>query len=138
MKTPGRKLFVSLAVAFLASTCLAFGSWFHTSSSIRRTDVNFAFNTKLKNGDVLPAGEYQMIVANNSPTPNVKFYKVYTDPYTSSTQVGNKVVATVKAKVVTEDRKNPTTEVVTDQHGNAQMVKSIRPAGWDEKLVFGS
>ena len=137
MKMPGKRLFGALAVAFLASTCLAFGSWFHTSSD-RKTDVILAFSTKFKNGDVLPAGEYQMDVAKNSQIPNVKFYKIYTDPYTSETQVGNKVMATVKAKVVTEDQKNPTTEVVTDKHRNGQMMKSVRPAGWEEKLVFGS
>ena len=55
----------------------------------------------------------------------------------SQGEVGNKAVASVKAKVVTEPQKNPTTEVLADLHGNEQMLKSILPAGWNEKLVFG-
>jgi hypothetical protein len=65
-----------------------------------------------------------MKVPENSQTPDVKFYK------------DGKIVATVKAKVVPEQKKNAETEVDSVTEGNAQEVTAIRPSGWEEKLVF--
>jgi hypothetical protein len=66
-----------------------------------------------------------MEVPDNSQTPNVTFYK------------GGKPMATVPAKVVTEEKKNSETEVDALTHGNAQALTAIRPAGWNEELTFG-
>jgi tetraacyldisaccharide-1-P 4'-kinase len=98
----------------------------------------FAQQAKFKNGEVLPAGEYRMEVSKNSQTPEVKFYKIYTGTYESQIEVGDKAVASVKATVVTEPTKNQKTEVLSESHGNIQVVKSILPAGWNERLVFSS
>jgi hypothetical protein len=67
-----------------------------------------------------------MEVRENSQTPDVTFYK------------DGKVMATVKAKVVTEQKKNAETEVDSITQGNAQEVTAIRPGGWEEELIFGS
>ncbi len=98
----------------------------------------FAQQAKFKNGEVLPAGEYRMEVSKDSQTPEVKFYKIYTGTYESQIEVGDKAVASVKATVVTEPTKNQKTEVLSESHGNIQVVKSILPAGWNERLVFSS
>ena len=55
--------------------------------------------TKFNNGGTLPAGTYRMEVPENSQTPAVTFLQ------------DGKVMATVKAKVVTEQKKNEDTEV---------------------------
>ncbi len=67
-----------------------------------------------------------MEVPDNSQAPKVKFSK------------NGKVVATESAKVVTEQKKNDNTAIESVAGGNAQLVTAIRPAGWEESLVFGS
>lgn len=124
MQLLGRKSFVGLVAAILATTCLGFASWGH-KSSVRGTDVTFANTMKFKNGETLPAGTYYMKVGEDSPTPDVTFYQ------------DGKALATVKAKMVTEQKKNAATEVDSTTQGNAQEVTAIRPGGWAEELLFG-
>ena len=117
---------VGLVAALVMMTCLGFGSWgFHKSSDHAAT-VTFVNTAKFKGGDMLPAGTYRMEVPENSQTPKVTFSK------------DGKVMATEAAKVVSEQKKNNDTEVDSVTAGNAQLVKTIRPAGWTEALVFAS
>jgi hypothetical protein len=67
-----------------------------------------------------------MEVSPNSQTPDVTFSK------------GGKVVATIKAKVVSQETKNSDTVVDTAADGGAQLVMAIHPGGWRESLIFGS
>jgi len=82
--------------------------------------------TKFNNGTTLPAGTYRMEVPENPTTPAVAFVQ------------DGKVVATVEAKVVTEQKKNNATEVDSVTQGDAQVVRAIRPGGWTEEIDFGS
>lgn len=127
MQILNKKSFAGLVAAGLTIACVGFASWGSHKSSERKTNVTFISTAKFNNGDTLPAGTYQMEVAENSPAPTVTF-----------TNPGNgKVVATEKAKVVSEQKKNADTEVVSDTQGNVELVKTIRPAGWEEALDFG-
>lgn len=130
-----KKTLAGLTATILATACVGLSSGDFHKSAERGTDVIFASKTRFNNGDTLPAGQYRMEVAENSQTPVVQFYK-------ESTTLGNeetssKVSATVKARVVRQPGKNPQTEIDSVTRGNAQLVRSIRPAGWDEVLVFG-
>lgn len=124
MQMLNKKSVAGLVVTILAATCLGFGSWFHNSTE-RGTNVTFAFKTKFQNGDTLPAGTYRMEVPDNSQTPAVTFSQ------------DGKVMTTVKAKVVTEPKKNDDTEVDSVTQGNAQAVTAIRPGGWEETRLRG-
>ncbi len=121
----GRKSVVCLAAAILGTSCLAFGSKGHKSSD-RTTEIIFSSTTKFNNGDTLPAGTYDMSVPKDTASPDVTFYQ------------DGKAVATVKAQVVNEQKKNDTTEVDSTTEGTAQKVTAIRPNGWEEEIDFGS
>jgi hypothetical protein len=135
MKFPKVKLFPFLAIAILAGSCPGFGAWLHNSST-RTANVSFAEEARFNNGTVLPAGDYRMEVQSDTQQPSVKFFKVYNGVEADQTEVANKAAASIEATVVTEPRKNATTEVLSDSHGDVQVVKSISPAGWNEQLVF--
>lgn len=125
MQIPSKRSFAVLGIAIFAMTCLGFAGGSRKSPKYK-TDVTFSSVTKLKNGNTLPAGTYRMEVAENSQTPAVTF-----------TQDG-KVVATVDAKVVTEQKKNESTEIDSVTQNDVKVLTAIRPGGWDEELVFGS
>ena len=116
-------LFAGSVAACLMGTCLGFAS---SSMKDHKTNVNFYTTAKFQNGDVLPAGTYQMQVPENTQTPEVTF------------STYGKVVATVPARVVSEANKNPETQVISDTTGSAQLVKSIEPSGWRETLIFNA
>jgi hypothetical protein len=126
MKLLSKRVFAVLGAAILATACLGFGSWGFHKSSDRGANVTFASMAKFNDGDVLPAGTYRMQVPDNSQTPKVEFYK------------NGKLMASANAKVISETKKNDHTEVDSVTRGNAQLVKSILPHGWNEKLVFSS
>jgi len=122
MQIPGRRLFIGLVAAVLALTCLGFASG--ATHKDRAKDVTFSATSKFQNGVTLRAGTYKMEVPDNSQTPNVTFSQ------------NGKVVATVPATIVSEQKKNSQTEVDAVTRGNAQAVTAIRPSGWDEELSF--
>ena len=126
METLGRKSLAGFVAAILAVTCLGFAAGGSHKSRERGTDVTFSSTTKFNNGNTLPAGTYRMEVPENSQTPDVTFSQ------------DGKVMATVEAKVVTEQKKNENLEVDSVTQGNAQVVTAIRPGGWDEAVIFGS
>jgi tetraacyldisaccharide-1-P 4'-kinase len=124
MQVQSKRSIAGLVAAILAVTCLGFAAGTSHKSAERRTDVTFINMMKFANGDTLPAGTYRMEVPENSHTPNVMFYK------------DGKVMATTKAKVVTQQEKNQETKVESVTRANAQLLTSISPAGWNESLVF--
>jgi hypothetical protein len=125
METLRTKPFIGLIAAMLVTACVGFAhSWSWHKSSDRTTDVTFSSPMKFTNGKTLPAGTYQMEVPENSPAPIVRF-----------SQDGN-VKATSKARLVSQEKKNPYTEVDSTQSGHRQLVTEIRPGGWNEVLLF--
>lgn len=126
MKMQGRRLFVGSLATILVTACIGFAAGGSHKSQERKVDVTFSTMTKFNNGTTLPAGTYRMEVPESSQTPAVTFSQ------------DGKVVATVEAKVVNQQKKNDATEVDTVNQGDAQVVKSIRPAGWEEALIFGA
>lgn len=136
MNMINRKSFSGLVIAVIATACLGFASsGFHKLS---RTDVNFTAPAKFENGNVLPAGSYRMVVSGNPQTPQVKFYKEYVGiDGMGEAGLTAKPSLTLEAKGLSEPRKNETTEVDSVIRGDVQVIKSIRPAGLHEELVFG-
>jgi len=126
MRNQGRILSVGTLATILVTACFGFAAGGSHKSQERKTDVTFSTTTKFNNGTTLPAGTYRMEVPDNSPTPAVTFAQ------------DGKVVATVEAKVVTEQKKNDATEVDSINQGDTQVVRAIRPGGWTEELVFAS
>jgi hypothetical protein len=124
MEVLGRKPLIGLMAAILFTTCWGFASWGSHKSSERATNVTFANMMKFQNGETLPAGTYQMEVPQNSQTPTVTFLR------------NGKVVASSNAKVQSQEKKNPQTEVDSVMSGKAQLITEIRPGGWDEVLKF--
>ena len=119
-----KSVIVGLGVAILATASLGLASWDSHKASDRKTDITFATRVMFNSGQTLPAGTYRMEVPDNSSNPHVEFFK------------RGKVMATVHAKVVTQEKKNPYTTVDSNTQGDSQLVTVIRPAGWDESLVF--
>ena len=142
MQTLGSKSFAGFVVAILATTCLGFAAGGSHGSRERGKNVRFTEMMKLGNGDTLPAGTYWMEVPENSQTPNVTFYKeqdpLIEDEDMASQRWIGKAMATVKATVVPQQKRNENTEVEGVTQGNAELLTAIRPGGWEEKLVFGS
>lgn len=127
MKLFAKKSFAYLAAVFFTTTCFAFGSWgSHKSSASRATEVTFAKTMKFNNGITLPAGTYRLSIPKDVKSAEVTFTR------------DGKVVATEKAKVVDEQKKNETTEVDSVTQGDAEKLTAIRPDGWQEELVFGN
>jgi hypothetical protein len=126
MQVLNRKSFAALGVAILASTCLGFGSWRFHKSSDRATDVTFESTAKFNNGATLPAGTYQIEIPKDSPSPAVTFYQ------------NGKAVATIKANVVAQEKKNEGTAIESVTQGNTELVTTIQPDGWKESITFGS
>jgi hypothetical protein len=137
MKTLGMRFITGLVVAILASATVGFAKSNHNGSS-RKVNVTFSSRTEFQSGGTLAAGDYVMEIAKDSPTPEVRFYKLHANGYVNERSVSTKAAATVPAKLVTEQQEASATEVVADTRGDVQVVKSIQPAGWNERLVFGS
>src|SRR5208282_5862546 len=93
MKMQGRRLFVGSLTTILVTACLGFAAGGSHKSQERKVAVTFSTMTKFNNGTTLPPGTYRMEVPENSPTPAVTFAQ------------DGKVVATVEAKVVNEQKK---------------------------------
>ena len=129
------RLISYLAVAMIAGTCLGFGSWFH-DSSMRQTTVILGQTCQLKNGDVLPAGRYEMEFPKNAKNPSVEFFKVYTTSDGAVSNVASNAAASSPAKLVMTNNKNAHTEVISAARGNSQMIQAILPAGTHDRLVF--
>jgi len=134
MKFASGKWFVGSVAAILATACLGFGSWGSHKGSERGANIIFASATKLRNGDVLPAGTYRMEVAENSQNPEVKFYK----EDATTQDWGGEPVAMTHAKVISQPSKNQRTEIDSVQRGSDQLLQVVRPHGWSERLVFAT
>ena len=134
MRVVSRKSMAGLIAAVFAVACVGLGSWGFHKSSERGVNVTLTATTKFQNGETLPAGTYRMQVEENSQAPKVTFYKE--DP--STQDWGGHAMASINVKAITEPEKNQQTEVDSVTHGNTQTLKTVRPRGWNEELIFGS
>jgi len=125
MERLGRRLILELMAGILLAPCLGFAAGSSHKPPERATDVTFSSKMILQNGKTLPAGTYRMEVPEDSNTPVVTFLK------------SGKVMATTHAKLQSQDKKNPYTEVRSLAQGNEQRIIEIRPGGWNEVLKFG-
>ena len=137
MKMTAKRLLTGLVVAIVASAAIGWGRASENGSS-RKVEVTFTSRSEFQNGGALPAGTYVMEVTKDSTTPEVRFYKLYTNGYAGEKTVGNKALATVPGKIVAEQQQASETQIVAETRGGVQVVKSIQPAGWHERIVFGS
>ena len=102
MEIPGRRLFAGgVAATFRNGVPWTRGRGGSHKSTERGTNLTFAYLMKFRNGDTLPAGAYRMEVPEDSQTPEVTFSQ------------DGKVMATVKAQVVTQPKKNEDTVSMT-------------------------
>lgn len=128
MRASINKLVAMFAAAIVATACLGFAGT-HTE---RGANITLASRIKLSNGQMLPAGNYRMEVAENSPMPTVRFYK----ESLSTGYWGGRAMALTNAQVVTEAQKNKRTVIDSVQRGDAQLLQVIQPRGWHERLLF--
>jgi hypothetical protein len=142
MEKLNRTVIAGLAAALFATACLGFAGGGSHKSSDRGVSVTFPAMTKFNNGAALPAGTYWMVVPKTSQTPEVTFYKENVQTSEAGGEnmevVGNKPLATVKAKLVAENAKNRYTTIDSTAQGDAQLVTAIHPNGWTEAIVFTS
>jgi len=97
--------------------------WSHKSNT-KTVGIDIASPMELPNGKFLQPGSYKLEVPVNDSSPEVIFYR------------NGKEVARDAAKVVSQPRKNPDTQLSSTQHGNSQVIDSISPAGWQSQLVL--
>lgn len=119
-----RRGFGLLAGSVLAGVVAA-GLGFAAPMKDHHTNITFYTTMKFQNGVVLPAGTYRMQVPEDTRTPSVTFLQ------------NGKVKARVPAQAFSGQNKNENTQVASVASGNAELVKSISPAGWTETLSFG-
>lgn len=100
-------------------------SWSLHRSPMKTTEIHVANKAKVGDNLILEPGSYRMQLDPSSQSPEVVFYKE------------GKEVGRTQAKAVSEERKNPSTEMSLVQQGDLGVVTEIRPGGWKEKLEFG-
>jgi hypothetical protein len=125
MKNAGKRLFIVSIAAIFVGTCAGFAV---AKDSVKAKSVSIDFSNQmiLRGGQTLPAGTYRIEIPENSQHPVVTFEK------------DGKVMATARANVVSQARKNEQTSVESVQQGQSQVIQEIRPGGMREALVFGS
>ena len=79
---------------------------------------------KLPNGEVLQPGTYKLEVPENSQSAEAAIYQ------------DDKLIANSPVKLVSEQQKNPDTEVESTHQGDVDVINEILPQGWTTKVVF--
>ena len=124
MNAKAVRFILSLATALVLCASVSFaGSWFGKSST-KSYAVTLDSAAKLKNGTKLEAGNYTVKVAENTQTPEVKFYS------------GGKLVGKEQAKVQSESQKNEYTALELNTKGSTAVITAVDPGGRSEKFVF--
>jgi hypothetical protein len=122
------KLVLSVAAAVFAIPVFAAmsnaRSWFSHNSSVKSTNVDILYNSKLANGSTLQAGNYKLEIPLHSKSPELKFYRQ-----------GN-LVASVPAQIKMESKEPLATEVNYTRKGNAEYLTEIRPGGMRKAYVI--
>jgi len=113
-----------LAVVLAMTACLGIAR--SSGGSVKSFEASLTSPAKLSSGEVLEAGNYRIAVLTNEPTAEVAFYQ------------GAKLVAKTQAKVEPQSQKNEFTEIETTVEGNTEVITSLAPAGWREKLTLGN
>lgn len=117
---------LSLGTALVLAASVGFArSWFGKSST-KSYSVTLDSAAKLRNGTELPAGNYTLKIAENTQTPEVRFYS------------GGKLVAKEQAKVQTQSQRNEYTALELNTKGNSNVITAVDLGGSPEKLVFNS
>jgi hypothetical protein len=114
-------ILVAASMAFAKFPSLDFGR-----SAKKSADVEIYQTTRIPGGPTLHSGEYKVVLNNNSPTPEIGFYR------------SGKLVAQVPAKLVDKGKKFDETEIYYDTQGSdIQVIKQMDLSGWREEVVFG-
>jgi hypothetical protein len=112
----GWKLLLGMTMALLCAAALG----------VAKSDqVNIIYETRVGNGPTLKPGVYKLAVINDPQSPKVQFYQ------------NGKRVAEVPAKIVSQNKKNPETEVYYNTVGkDGHVLTEIRLNGWTENIMF--
>ncbi len=110
------KLLLGMTIALLCAAALG----------VAKSDqVNIIYETRVGNGPTLKPGVYKLAVINDPQSPKVQFYQ------------NGKRVAEVPAKLVSQSKKNPETEVYYNTVGkDDHVLTEIRLNGWTENIMF--
>jgi hypothetical protein len=108
---------VAAIIAVPMFAVMSAASWFSHNSSIKSTNVQILYNTKLANGKMLEAGTYTLKIPLNTQSPELKFYR------------RGKLVASVPAQVKMETRKPSATELEYTRKGKTEYLTEIHPGG---------
>jgi hypothetical protein len=116
---------LGLAVVLAMAVCPTFARSTSPQGSSKEKSFHVQLDAaKLSNGTLLKAGDYILKITENTPSPEIEFYR------------NGKLVAKTQAKVVTQPRKNDYTAVETSPKGKAKVITAIYPDGWPERLVL--
>jgi hypothetical protein len=117
------------AVGFLVAASMAFAKSPRPdlgSSSKKSANVNIYTKTPISGGPTLQAGEYQVVLSNQSPTPEIGFYQ------------NGKLVAQVPAKLVDQGKEFDDTSIYYDDTGATLAISEMDLVGWREAVLFGN
>ena len=113
-------ILVAASMAFAKSPSRDLGRSSRTSA-----DVEIYTMTPISGGPTLQPGEYQVVLNNESPTPEIGFYQ------------NRKLVAQVPAKLVDQGKEFDDTSIYYDHTGPALAIKEMDLAGWRDAVLFG-
>jgi uncharacterized membrane protein affecting hemolysin expression len=120
-----RKTIIGLAIAIVLTSSLALGrTKQQDKSTSRSTKVTLFSPASLGNGTILPAGSYKLTISQNGQVSEASFYQ------------RGKLIGKATIKVETQSTRNLGTRISTDTKGDKQVITSISPNGWEERLVF--
>ena len=94
--------------------------------SLRKaTTVEIYQATQISGGPTLQAGEYQVLLNNESPAPEIGFYQ------------NGKLVVQVPARLVDQGKEFDDTAIYYDAKGDTLAISEMDLAGWREAVLFG-
>jgi hypothetical protein len=113
-------MLVAASMAFAKSPSPDLGHSFKNA-----TTVEIYQNTPISGGPTLPSGEYQVVLNNESPTPEIGFYQ------------NGKLVVQVPAKLVDQGKEFDDTSIYYDAKGASLAISEMDLSGWREEVLFG-
>ena len=122
-----KSMLVAAGILVAASMAFAkFPSFDLGHSSKQSARVAIDQTARIPGGPTLQSGKYEVVLNNNSPTPEIGFYQ------------NGKLVAQVPAKLVDQGKKINETKIYYDARGaNTQVITQMDLSGWREKVLFG-
>jgi hypothetical protein len=114
-------ILVAASVAFAKFPSFDLG---HSSKQSARVAIDQT--ARIPGGPTLQSGKYQVVLNNDSATPEIGFYQ------------NGKLVAQVPAKLVDQGKKFDETKIYYDTRGaDTQVITQMDLSGWREKVLFG-